>query len=109
MTDTTEARCFWCGKWWHQHEGERPAGAPQPRVPCLRLKAGFLAEAAMAQQASVGDGPQAAALARAALAVLQGKGLLVDWAGDRYVIDSTFLQALQSALDEYYASLEAPK
>lgn len=110
--EADETICFWCGKTLDLHEDARPPGAPQPRVPCLRLKAGFLPEAVrlldcLPARSVLIDADEdlpvvglALGLAAAARAVLQGKARQVDSAGDRYVIDRT-LQELQAALDRY--------
>lgn len=37
--------CRWCGKSFEDHLVSRPSGAPQPRMPCLGLRDGYLARA----------------------------------------------------------------
>ena len=42
-TPSAAHRCRWCGSTYNEHEDSRPPNAPQPRMPCLGLKANFLA------------------------------------------------------------------
>ena len=58
-TPTDDRRCRWCGSTYDEHEDSRPPNAPQPRMPCLGLKANFLAcepEAAVTAMHTWGPG-----------------------------------------------------
>lgn len=44
--ELVKAPCVWCGKPYSEHDFYRPKSAPVPRMPCLLLKSGFVAQAA---------------------------------------------------------------
>lgn len=45
--------CMFCGKSLEQHLASRPQGAPVPRMPCVGLKAFYLEEKPMTDDAEV--------------------------------------------------------